>query len=67
MNGWEQYRLVLYHEYVTENGERHRMSDPVVVTFNIGDSERIVSTPMVINEMLDKLSHYLIKAVVDCE
>lgn len=67
MNGWEQYRLVLYHEYVTEDGGRHKMSDPVVVTLNLGDSEHIVSVPVVLNEMLDKLSHYLIKAAVDCE
>lgn len=67
MNGWEQYRLVLYHEYVTENGERLRMSEPVVVTLNIGDSERIVPTPMVINRMLDKLSHYLIEMVAAYE
>ena len=53
----EQYRLVLFHELITEDGESQRLDDPLIVKYMMeGDSPKL----LIVSEMMDKMKHFLI-------
>lgn len=64
---YEEYRLVLTHTYVNEDGKRIALEDPVEVThiFPAGDIRRILPVSICINDMMDRMKEYILRKV--CE
>lgn len=63
MIGWERYRLVLHHEFVDTEGKRHNLEKPIVTEMVIDDQYSQVPVPVIVNEMINKLSHYVLEEV----
>ena len=53
----EQYRLVLFHELITEDGKSQRLDDPLIVKYMMsGDSPKL----LIVSEMMDKMKNFLL-------
>lgn len=67
---YEEYRLVLTHTYVNEDGERMALEDPVEVVqlFSSIENRRILPVSICINDMMDRMKEYILrKAYEQCE
>lgn len=62
---YEEYRLVLTHTYIDEDGERTLLEDPVKVVqvFPSGVSRIIPPVAVCINDMMDRMKHYILRRV----
>ena len=61
---YEEYRLVLTHNYVDEDGKRTASEDPIQVThvFPMDYCDRmILPTAVCINDMLDRMKDYILR------
>lgn len=63
MIGWEKYRLVLYHEFVDAEGDKHNIDKPICVEMNIDYATHGIPTAVVVNRMIDQLSQFVLKEV----
>ena len=55
---YERYCIVLTHEYVDSEGEKHSLEEPLAVEYLALDRYRSV---LLINEMMDKLKYALLE------
>lgn len=62
---FEEYRLVLTHTYVNEDGERMALEDPVEVVqlFPSIENRRILPVSVCINDMMDRMKEYILRKV----
>lgn len=62
---FEEYRLVLTHTYVNEDGERMALEDPVEVVqlFSSIENRRILPVSICINDMMDRMKEYILRKV----
>lgn len=62
---YEEYRLVLTHTYVDGDGERTALEDPVniVQVFPMTGSRIIPPLAVCINDMMDRMKHYILRRV----
>lgn len=58
----ERYRLTLKHEIIDGDGTTHELDKPLIVDMvvPIGDMF-IAGTPIMINEMLDRMKNYVLE------
>lgn len=56
----ETYTLTLTHEFITENGERCVLDEPVKVKYTM---MRNTGVPfcIVLNEMIERMAHYILQ------
>ena len=59
----ERYRLIFVHEYLDNDGEAHRIEEPIYTDYNIIRDERTPPAPIIINEMIEKLKSFLLNSV----
>lgn len=59
----ERYRLILTHEYVDDDGEAHKIEDPICTNYTIIRDEYTPPTPVIINEMIERLKHFLLNNI----
>lgn len=59
----ERYRLILTHEYVDDDGEAHKIEDPICTNYAIIRDEHTPPTPVIINEMLERLRHFMLNNI----
>lgn len=60
----EQYTLILKHEYVDGNGERHEFEKPIKVSYTVCmDATNQMQMPksVVVNEMMERMGRYVIE------
>lgn len=58
----EQYTLILKHEYVDGNGERHELENPIKVSCTVCmDVTNQMPKSVVVNEMVERMGRYLIE------
>ena len=57
---FEQFTLILKHEYVYPNGEHVEIHRPMVTKYSHGFNEEIPHA-VIVNHMLKKLEEYVIK------
>lgn len=62
---FECYRLTLEHFYVDTDGNKHKMTDPLVVqmAYDYGTNFGTRGTMYCVNEMLKKLEHAMLRLV----
>ena len=67
----EQYRLVLTHEIIDANGCRHQIEAPIICNFSLTRMDIAMMgerrSAIVVNEMLRRLSDYMLKQVEERE
>lgn len=54
---YEKYRIVLTHEYIDSDGQKHRLEEPLAVEYTLllDNMGFTVRPSVLINEMMDKL------------
>lgn len=62
---YEEYRLVLTHTYVNEDGKRIALEDPVEVVqmFPSMENRRVLPVSICINDMMDRMKEYILRKV----
>ena len=66
----EQYRLVLTHEIIDSNGNRHQIEEPIICNYCPTSMDMAMGgrrSTIIVNEMLRKLSDYMLKQVEERE
>lgn len=67
----EQYRLVLMHEIIDSDGHRHQMEEPIICNYCQTSMDMAMMgerrSAIVVNEMLRRLSDYVLKQVEERE
>lgn len=60
---YEEYRLVLTHTYVNEDGKRIALEDPVEVRhmFSAGENRMVLPVSIYINDMMDRMKEYILR------
>lgn len=60
---YEEYRLVLTHTYVNEDGKRIALEDPVEVRhmFPAGENRMVLPVSICINDMMDRMKEYILR------
>lgn len=61
---FEEYSLMLKHEYIDENGKAHMLNEPLVVTGRISSFERnamICPVNMMIHNLCERMEHEAIQ------
>lgn len=62
----EQFRIVLTHEYIDEDGKKHMLDEPLAICYtNIWSNH--ASVAWTLNEMMDKMRCELLKRYVKGE
>lgn len=61
---YERYRLTLQHEFVDDHGANFNLDEPLVIEYIMlrGEAYR-VPTPLLLNEMMDKMKAGLLNLV----
>lgn len=59
----ERYRLTLTHEYIDDDGEAHKIEDPIRTDYNIMNDGINAPTAVVINEMLERLRRFMLDSI----
>ena len=60
----ERYRLILRHEYITDEGDTIRLQDPIVVQMIIvPEASHRYSEPVIVEKMVDKLKSFLLDEI----
>ena len=59
----ERYRLILTHEYIDENGEAHKIEDPIRTEYSIMMDEFAPPKAIIVNEMIEKLKHFMLNII----
>ena len=59
----ERYRLTLVHEYIDENGEAHKIEDPIRTEYSIMMDEFAPPRSVVVNEMIERLKHFMLNSI----
>lgn len=59
---YEEYRLILTHTYVDEDGDRMALEDPVEVAqiFSAEGNGMILPVAVCINDMMDRMKDYML-------
>ena len=66
----EQYRLVLTHEIIDSNGNSHQIEEPIICNYCPTSMDMAMGgrrSTIIVNEMLRKLSDYMLKQVEERE
>ena len=66
----ERYRTVLTHEIIDSDGSRHQIEEPIVCNYCLTRMDIAMGGrrgAVVVNEMLERLSEYLLKQVEERE
>ena len=66
----EQYRLVLTHEIIDSNGQRHQLEEPIICNYCPTSMDMVMGgrrSAIIVNEMLRRLSDYMLKQVEELE
>lgn len=60
---YEEYRLILMHTYVNEDGERMALEDPVKVihVFPVEGNGIIPPVAVCINDMMDRMKDHILR------
>jgi hypothetical protein len=61
---FEQYRLVLMHEFISSNGKRSLIETPIEVTYAT-DRMPGSTKPIVVNQMIDTLKHFMLEKCME--
>lgn len=60
----ERYRLILRHEYITDEGDTIRLEDPIVVQMIIvPEAIHRYSEPVIVENMVDRLKSFLLDEI----
>jgi hypothetical protein len=62
----EMYIITLQHEYISSEGVHYQLDDPIQVsqiTYTAETGKIYPSSSTIINEMLDRMCHYLLRKV----
>ena len=59
----ERYRLTLEHEYIDGNGERHKIEDPIRTDYSVMVDEFAPPKAVIVNEMIEKLKHFMLNII----
>lgn len=60
---FERYRLTLVHEYIDENGEAHKIEDPVRTDYSVVVDRLAPPKAIIVNEMIEKLKHFMLNII----
>lgn len=60
---FEQYRLVLTHEFI-KNGKRSLLEDPIEAVYAV-DRMPISTEPIIVNRMIDTLKRFMLEQIVE--
>jgi hypothetical protein len=66
----EQYRLVLTHEIIDSNGNRHQIEEPIICNYCPTSMDMAMGgrrSAIIVNEMLHKLCSYVLSRVEEGE
>ena len=58
----ERYTLILKHEYIDEEGNKHELDEPVIVT-HIMYVPQFGYVSAVINDMIEQMRHYVLQMI----
>ena len=60
----ERYRLTLEHEYINDEGKVYKIEDPIRTDYNIMMDEFAPPRSVVVNEMIERLKHFMLNSIL---